>query len=198
MPRTALIAYGKTQTGAIAVGTLIGVALLALFAYLLLGAAEGDTAHYGRVPVPSTTSIELPEGETDVYYAEAVDPSAGVSLTVPEDLEYTITDAAGQAVSVASRGGDPEESDGGTARLIGAVDAPADGTYTVTVTSDTAAQRGSAQLTFGQSPFGAVRERFEGVVDALRGPAGVAVAALLVVLFLLPRFQRALARRSQG
>lgn len=186
----------RDESGAIGVGTIIGVALLALLVYLLLAAAETDTTHYGVVPVPSTAQVELPGGETDVYYAEAIRPGAGISLVTPEDLSYSISGAPGQDVSSASRGGDPEETNGGMTRLIGAVSVPEDGLYTIKVTSDLAAQRISPQLTFGQSPSQAVRERFEGAVDALKGPAGFALVALLVVLFLLPRFRRAAARRE--
>ena len=183
----------SSESGAIGAGTLIGVALLALAVYLLLGAAEGDSAHYGSAPVPSTSQVELPEGETDVYYAEGVEPDAGVSLAVPQDLDYSITDSAGQTVDVSFRGAEPEETDGGMARLIGSVSAPADGIYTVEVASNEAVQRIRPAITFGQSPLEAIQARFDDVVEALKGPAGIAVVALLVVLFLLPRFRRALA-----
>lgn len=187
-----------SESGAIGVGTLIGVALLVLAVYLLLGAAEADTAHYGRVPVPSISQVELPEGETDVYYAEGIEPDSGVSLAVPLDLDYSITDSAGQAVQVSSRGDDPEETDGGMARLIGSVSAPAEGIYTVKVVSDDAAQRISPTITFGQSPFGAIEARFDEGVEAVKGPAGIVVVALLFVLLLLPRFRRALASSRGG
>ncbi len=188
----------SSEAGAIGAGTAIGVALLALVVYLLLGAAEGDTAHYGSVSVPSTSQVELPEGETDVYYAEGIEADAGVSLVVPQDLDYSITDSAGQAVDVSFRGAEPEETDGGMTRLIGSVSAPADGIYTVEVASNEAVQRIRPAITFGQSPLEAIQARFDDVVEALKGPAGIAVVALLVVLFLLPRFRRALASSRNG
>ncbi len=186
----------RAESGAIGVGTVIGVALAVLAVYLLIGATEGDSAHYGRAPVPSTTRIELPKGETDVFYAEKRKAAAGDPLSVPGDLDYLITDSAGQGVKVSSRGGDPEETDDGTARVVGAVSAPADGVYTLEVTSNEAAQRVGPELTFGQSPFQAVADRFDKVVEELKGPTGIVVAIVLLVLFLLPSFQRAARRRG--
>ena len=57
-------------------------------------------------------------------------------------------------------------------------------------------QRISPELTFGQGPFAAIGQRFSDVVDALRGPVGIIVLAVLVLLFLLPRWK--LARRRQS
>lgn len=146
--------------------------------------------------MPSTASVELPKGETDIYYAEAIQAEDGIALATPEDLEYSITDAAGVSVRVDSRGGEPEQTEDGMTRVIGAVFAPADGLYAVKVTSAMAVQRISPEITFGQSPFQAVSERFENVIDTLKGPSGVALLALLIVLFLLPHFRRALATES--
>ncbi len=51
-------------------------------------------------------------------------------------------------------------------------------------------------MTFGQGPFAAVGQRFGDVVDALRGPLGIVVLVVLVILFLLPRWRLARRRAS--
>jgi len=66
----------------------------------------------------------------------------------------------------------------------------------VTTESTQAGQRISPEVTFGQGPFAAIGQRFSDVVDTLRGPVGIVVLAVLVFLFLLPRWQ--LARRRQS
>jgi hypothetical protein len=97
---------------------------------------------------------------------------------------------------VSSRGDDAKSTGDGMTRLIGQIKAPEDGGYVVTTESTQAGQRISPELTFGQGPFAAVGQRFSDVVDALRGPVGIIVLAILVLLFLLPRWK--LARRRQS
>ena len=188
----------RSESGAIGAGTAIGVALLGVFVYLVLAATEGDPAHYGTVTVPGTAQIELPEGETDIFYREGIESGSAVSLVTPDDLDYTVTDSSDISVETDSRGGDPEEVEGGETRKVGAVFAPADGVYTVEVESDEAAQRITPELTFGQSPLQAIEARFEEIVDALKGPLGIVVVAILFVLFMLPRLRRSLRRSNQS
>ena len=185
-----------SESGAIGAGTVIGLALAGLFVYLLLAATEGDSAHYGRVTMPGTAQIELPEGETDIFYEEGIESDSAVSLATPGDLSYLVLDGNEQSVETDSRGGDAEEVEGGMARKVGAVFAPADGVYTVEVESDEAAQRITPELTFGQSPLQAIEARFDEIVDTLKGPVGIVVVAVLFVLFMLPRFRRALRQPS--
>ena len=142
--------------------------------------------------MPGSAQIELPEGETDIFYREGIESGSAVSLVSPEDLDYNVTDSSDISVETDSRGGDPEEVEGGVLRKVGAVFAPADGVYTVEVESDEAAQRITPELTFGQSPLQAIEARFEDIVDALKGPLGIVVVAALFVLFMLPRLRRAL------
>lgn len=174
---------------------MIAVAIGVFFVYLLLGAFEGDSDSFGEVPIPSTTSVELQGGEVDLFYAEQVQGSQeSPSLAVPPDLGYTITAMNGESVRIDTRGGDVETTDSGVARVVAAAFVPDDGTYSVRVTSDEAARRSAPALTFGQSPFQAVAERFDGVVDELNGPTGIAAAAALGLLFLLPMLRRAAIR----
>jgi hypothetical protein len=183
-----------SQRGAIGVGTVILVALGAAFVYLLLGASEGDSDHFGSAPVPSTSRVELPEGDTDVYYFEATATDSSLPFEVPADLRFTVIGPGGEAVRVDSRGGEVEEVEGGSTKVVGSVLAPEEGTYEVRVTSNEAAARPSPQLTFGQSPFQAVQSRGEDLVEELKGPPGIALLAILVGLMFLPALRRALRR----
>jgi hypothetical protein len=81
-------------------------------------------------------------------------------------------------------------------RLIGSLRAPEDAVYTVTTESTQAGQRITPAVTFGQGPFAAVGKRFESVVDALRGPLGIALVLELVFVVFLPRIQAARRRAS--
>jgi hypothetical protein len=186
----------RVEEGAISVSALIGIALVLFVGYLLLAAFEGDSAQFGSVPVPGKEQVELPKGDVDIYYAEKADPEAGVPLITPDDLQYTVTGPDGQGVTVNSRGDDAESTGDGMTRLIGSLQAPEDGLYTVTTESPQAAQRIAPAVTFGQGPFAAVGQRFGDVVDALRGPLGIVVLVVLVILFLLPRWRLARRRAS--
>lgn len=186
----------RLEEGAISVSALIGIALVLFVGYLLLAAFEGDSAQFGSVAVPGREQVELPKGDVDIYYAEKVDPDAGVPLITPDDLQYTVTGPDGQGVTVNSRGDDAESTGDGMTRLIGSLQAPEDGLYTVTTESSQAAQRIAPAVTFGQGPFAAVGQRFGDVVDALRGPLGIVVLVVLVILFLLPRWRLARRRAS--
>ena len=186
----------RLEEGAISVSALIGIALVLFVGYLLLAAFEGDSAQFGSVAVPGREQVELPKGDVDIYYAEKVDPDAGVPLITPDDLQYTVTGPDGQGVTVNSRGDDAESTGDGMTRLIGSLQAPEDGLYTVTTESSQAAQRIAPAVTFGQGPFAAVGQRFGDVVDALRGPLGIVVLVVLVILFLLPRWRLACRRAS--
>ncbi len=178
------------------VGALIGAALIALAAYILLAAAHADTASYGVVAIPGRATVELPKGESNIYYREGIDAGSGVSLVPPGDLQFSLSWPGGQSLRVDSRGGEPESVDGGTAQLIAAVDAPEKGPFVISADSTAAAQRIAPALTFGQSPWRAIRARAVSVWDSLRGPLGVAVVGVLVVLALLPSLRRA--RRGGG
>ena len=189
--RSSQVPHGA-QAGFVGVGTVIFVALLGVAAYLLLAAFEADPAKFGRVPVPSKGApVDLPAGGSDIYYAEAVAPDSEPPLSVPPELKFTIVGPDGQGVDHDLRGGDPKEIDGGTARLVGIVNSPAAATYGITVDSDDDGRAGP-ELTFGESPFQAIESRFDSIVEELDGPTGIAIAAALVLLFLLPRVRRAL------
>jgi hypothetical protein len=186
----------RSQSGAVTPGTVIALAFVGLVVWIFLAAFEADTAHHGKVPIPSTElPVELPEGEVGVYYAEGIPADDAEQLTLPEGLAFTITDEEGNSVRSDSRGGDPEGTDDGAARVIGSAFVPADGTYLVTV-EGAVADRIKPELTFGQSPLQAIGDRFEEVVDDLKGPTGIIVAVCIVILLMLPAVKRQLDRRE--
>ncbi|MFN8113289.1 MAG: hypothetical protein U0R51_08810 [Solirubrobacterales bacterium] len=186
----------RDERGLISAGALILIGILLFLGYLLLAAFEGDSAQFGSVPIPGKEQVELPKGDVDIYYAEKVDPDAGVPLITPEDLQYTVTGAGGRNIEVSSRGNEAKSTGDGMAKLIGSIEVPAKGSYTVTTESAQAAQRIAPALTFGQGPFAAIQHRAKDVLDSLKGPLGIALIVLLVILFLLPRFQAARRRAS--
>ncbi len=176
--------------------TLILIGLGLFFGYLLLAAFSGDTAQFGSVPVPGKEQVELPKGDVDIYYAEGVDPDAGIPLLVPEDLQYTVVGPDGNAVQIQSRGASAKSTGDGLARLIGYIKAPEKGSYTVTTESSQTLQRINPSVTFGQGPLASVLQRFKDVVEALKGPLGIALVVVLIILALMPRIRQAQRRHA--
>lgn len=186
----------SSESGFISVSAVIGIAVVGLGVYLLVAAFQGDPASYGSVPVPSQQQgIELDRGEVDVSFAEQVDTG---SLALPEDLSYAVRTADGEVLEPSSRSGGSEDSDAGAAQVIGAIDVPGDGTYYVTAETSSAAARAQPALAFGLSPTGAVRARFDDVVDELSGPTGIIVLVALGLLFLVPQAHTAYKRRQRN
>ncbi len=178
-----------SESGAVAPGTVIYAAIAALVVYLLLGAAQADPAHFGRMPFPGSGSIELNKGEIQVYYAEDNDSA---SFALPDNVNFGVSDSAGTAFKTNVRGADPKSNGSGTAELVGSVSVPEDGVYTVTSGGTPPQGAVSPELTFGESSFGAIKDRFRSVLDSLIGPTGVLVLALFVLLSMYPRMRQAM------
>jgi hypothetical protein len=188
----------RSESGQVTAGAIIAVALLLLIVYLVLAALKGDAAYYGSVPIPSKGApIELDSGQVDVSYAEEPGPDNENGLQVPDDITYEVVDGEGGGVSTDLRTSDEKDSDAGTAKQIGAIQVPDDGTYYVTADSPSAGQRVAPALAFGLSPTGAVRVRFLNIVDHLNGPLGIVVAGVLLLLFLMPSIERWIRRRNR-
>ena len=186
-----------SEGGFISVGAAIALALLALVIYIVAAGFGGDTAQFGSSSIPGSATVELPEGSVDVYYAEGVSPDSDVPVIVPADLEYTVSDPDGNFVQVDTRGGEEaKETDGGKALLIGELQAPAEGPYTVESESDDVQQRITPALTFGEGSFAAMGARAESVLDTLKGPVGILVLLAIVILIFIPRYRRAKKRQT--
>ena len=165
--------------------------------YLLLAAFEGDSAQFGSVPIPGKEQVELPKGDVDIYYFEKVNPDAGVTLIVPSDL-IVLGDRLGRrqrrrSTPVATRRSRPARE---WRELIGAMDGSRGGRLHRDHQSSQTGQRIEPAVTFGQGPFAAIKHRLDDVLDALKGPIGIAVIVVLLVLFLWPRYK--LARRRES
>jgi hypothetical protein len=186
---------GSGEAGAVSVSLLLWVAVGGVLLYALFAAYFGDADRFGRVPVPGAATLELPEGETDISYAEQ-SQGDGADVAVPGDLEIAVVStASGDAVELDPRGSDQSEEDGEVVRLYGSVNPPAAGPYEVRVSSREAAARPGPQLLFGESPLGAFGDRLSRVVEGLAGPVGVLLAALIVAAVVVPRLQDARRRR---
>ena len=161
----------RGEAGLIGAGTVIWLALLGLVIYICAAAFGADTAQFGSVPVPGQGTVELREGAIDVYYAEGVDPDAGIPLVVPTDLNYVVRDPQGDVVPDDSQGDESKSTDDGLARRIGELQVPEDGTYTVEAESSDAQQRITPELTFGEDPFAALKHRFSRRRRCVQGAA---------------------------
>ncbi len=125
----------SSESGLIGVGTVIALGVAGILIYSAAAALGGNSALYGSVPVPATNvAVELPGSETSVFYAESVESSDTAPLTPPGDLTYLIA-GEGETVRVDARGGKPEATDSGSARVIGAAFPQEEGTYLVTTSS---------------------------------------------------------------
>lgn len=186
---------GSGEAGAVSVALLLWIAVGGVLLYALFAAYFGDADRFGRVSVPGTATLDLPEGETDISYAEQAQGDGG-EVAVPADLEITVVSAAGgEAVDLDPRGSDQSEDDGEVVRLYGSVNPPAAGLYEVRTASREAVARPGPQLLFGESPLGAFGDRLSRVVDLLAGPVGVLLAVLIVAAVAVPRLQDARRRR---
>ena len=189
----ARLSHLRSQSGEIQPGLIITLAIVALGAWILLAAFEADTAHYGSVPIPSDNeTVELPDGEIDVYYAEAIPKDDAAPIVAPPDLTFSLAgEEDGEGVRIDGRGGEPKETDTGSARVVGAAFPSSEQPYRVVVDSSEVEGRSKPELTFGQSPLQAIADRFDEVVDELKGPTGIVVAVVIVLLLLFPTAQRA-------
>ncbi|MGZ5341466.1 MAG: hypothetical protein ACXWEK_00290 [Solirubrobacterales bacterium] len=160
----------------------------AFFVLLFVGALGGlgDSAKYGRVPLPGQGTVELPAGDISVFYEEHVTLGDNQNLRAPNGFTYSMRPAAGGAPLAQRDPGifDEQVSSGGRTRIRYArIDVPAPGPYVVE-----GSFKGSAgpmpAITFGE-PF--IDRIFERVKYAGLGLIGIAVAVLLAIGTFLRR-----------
>ena len=167
----AIVVAGLTLVGTFAAGCGLAV----------LGAVEGvgDTDLYGRVGVPETADLDLPEGEVSVYFESG---SARSAQQRRENVLLSIVSDSGEPVDLRGRGSiDEEVSEGAVERVnFDRVDIPEAGTYTVTTTQQ-GPVGGDSALTFGKSLTTGVLSRAD---DALWGLLGFVLAAGIALITL--------------
>lgn len=183
----------SSERGAVSVSGLLVLAVVGVLAYALFGAVATDPDRYGRVAIPSNTWVSLPDAETGIGVVKR--PGGGAGARAPADLRIQVIDPkTNEQVRVDARGGGQTGS-GESRWQIAAIDPPSSGLYQVIVTtSEPASGVGPAALSFGQSPVGAVGDRFSEVGDLVIGPVGAIIALALLLLAMRPRFRRLVAR----
>jgi hypothetical protein len=174
--------------GYIAALVVAGLTLVGMFAagcgLAVWGAVEGisDTDKYGRVQVPGKATLELPEGEVNVFFETAT--VVGAFNSRRESVGLSIVSESGEPVDLRGRGSvDEEVTEGDVTRVnFDRVDIPAAGDYLVTTTVEgkKKVEKGSA-LTFGKALTDGVVDRAK---DALWGLLGFVLAAAIALVTL--------------
>lgn len=184
----------SSERGAVSVTGILVLAVVGVLAYALFGAVATDPDRYGRVAIPSNSWVSLPDAETGIGIVKR-NGANGAEARAPSDLRIQVIDPkTEEPVRVDARGGGQTGS-GESRWQIAAIDPPSSGIYQVIVTtSEPASGVGPAALSFGQSPVGAVGDRFSEVGDLVIGPVGAIIALALLLIALRPRFQRLVAR----
>lgn len=169
----AIVVFGLTLVGTFAAGCGLAV----------LGAVEGigDTDKYGRVSVPGSESLELPEGDVSVYFEAG--SLQGALKGRRENVLLSIVAPDGEPVDLQGRGSvDEQVSEDGVERVnFDRVAIPETGVYKVTATKMGPVGGGSA-LTFGKALTSGVVDRAR---DALWGLLGFALAGLIALATFL-------------
>ncbi|CAN5483324.1 hypothetical protein BH20ACT15_BH20ACT15_03340 [soil metagenome] len=167
----ALVILGLTVVGTFA------AAFVLLFVNLIAGV--DDTDAYGRVGLPGTGAVELPDGEVSVFYEER-----GEKVRRPRgNIAYEVRPQGGGPV-LASKGPgsvDEEASENGFSRVsFDRIDVPSGGTYLVEA-GPVRGDRPSPALTFGEPLTAGI---LDGVKNAVWGLLGFVLAAAIALITL--------------
>jgi hypothetical protein len=153
-----------------------GVGSFAIFMAMALGNTD-DAYKYGRVSLPGTGVVDLPEGRVALYYEERVTLNENESLDVPDGLRVT----ARREVTVRSEKAIPNavNLDGRSLREFAKLEIPQAGRYRVTAR---AKQSGSNRpaVTFGEGQL----ENFGRAGILSGGVLGLGLLVALVALLL--------------
>ncbi len=189
--------HESSEGGAVSVLAMLLIAVAGVCAYALVGVVAPDADRYGRVGIPSSTWIDLPSSETGIGVV-ASGESGGASA-LPEDIQIKVLDPrTGESLRVDARGDATEISSGQARQQIASVNPPSSGLYRVVVSRDDSRALSQAQVSFGQSPTGAVSDRFSEAWDRMIGPIGLLLLALILLISVRPRFQRLITRRADS
>ena len=119
-------------------------------------------------------------------------PAGGQAAPPPADLRILVRDLeTGELLQVNSNGGDQSTEGDEILRPVARVDPPGAGVYEIRVTGSTGAAL-APQIAFGESPIGAVGDRFSKLGELISGPYGILAGALLLAAMLAPSVRRAL------
>ena len=156
---------------AVILGGVGAFALIFIFAFA--GADEADK--YGRVKLPGTGVVDLPEGDVALYYEERVTLNENDSLDIPDGLRVT----ARREVTVKSKKTiqNAVNMDGRSLREFAKLEIPQAGRYRVTARSRESGSNRPA-VTFGEG-------QLEGLGQGALYSGAVGGAGLLVALIAL-------------
>ena len=164
----------KLALFAVIAGTVAGIALG------VIGCIEGvdDADLYGRVSLPGSGALDLPEGDVALYYESRVTLGENDSLDVPDGLRVV---AVRENTRVRSEKVLQNEisTDGRALREFAKLEIPREGRYRVTVRSRQGGSYSPA-VTFGKGQLGNLADS-----AAKTGiPIGAGVGAALLILLL--------------
>jgi hypothetical protein len=134
---------------------LLVLALVALFVFIAVAAIKSAAAsdRYGRVPMPGTEEVELPEGEVIVSYEEQTDLEENESLEVPGGIRFGVHAEDGPPLPIeGKRFGSQTEDDDGARREFATLEVPEEGHYVVTV-GPPPIEAPEPAITFGDDTF---------------------------------------------
>ena len=158
----------------------VGVLLGALW-FLLGGLPFTNHAAYGRVPVPGTGAVTLPDGTVWIHFEEDGISGEDDSADMPSDLQVVVTSSAGTlAISRLSENLFSSSTNNTGHVPYGRLEVETAGSYQVTTTAAQQTSAVSPRVTFGEppwNPFGPL------IVGAL---VVFAPFALLALILLLP------------
>jgi hypothetical protein len=153
---------------------IAGVLSFALFIVVAIRGAD-DADRYGRISLPGTGEVKLPEGRVALYYEERVTLGENESLDIPDGLRVV----ARREVTVRSQKAlqNAIDLDGRSLREWGKLEIPQAGTYRVSARSRSSGFNRPA-ITFGKG-------QLEGLGKGALLSGGILGIGLLVALAAL-------------
>jgi hypothetical protein len=164
----------------ISLGLLLAAAGIALAVGL-----SNHSADYGKVPIPGSGSVHLPEGKVTVFYSQPDRSTAATGVSTP--LTYEVVSSGGVPVPLSSENDAPAPDAVQRSETIGELgaidklDVPASGNYLVRASSGAAP--GTTALEFGTNAGAALASKWHLF-------AALIIGAFLVALIPVPKPRR--------
>ena len=150
---------------------------LALALFIAVAVSGSDAAdEYGRISVPGSGALELPEGDVALFYEERVTLSENESLPVPPGLR--VRARREQTIESENTTNNAINLDGRSLREFAKLEVPAAGSYRVSVRAD-ASGGNSPSVTFGKGLGASMAGA--GVKAGIAAGAGLALGLLLLL-----------------